>query len=447
MRAAAVELLVALIQNGCVNDGTPDSGGEYRSVETLQEFFGQSGRVFEPHPGRQSVVYRVPGRVPGAPSLMLMGHTDVVPAARHGWDHDPFEGLIDDGFVWGRGAVDMLNVTAAMAAAFRPYLSGELDPLPGDLIYLGVADEEAGGKLGAEWLVENHWDVVACDYQLTEVAYPPIATPDGLAYPVSVAEKGPYWRKLIARGVPGHGSQPYGRENAVIDLGTAIARLAEAPTPVIITDEWRAIVEILGLGPELSAALLDADQLDTAIEAIAAADPEMARIAHALTHLTVSPNVVHGGVKHNVIPEEGHAEIDIRALPGQDETTVDDHLLKVLGSELYDRLQIEPIMDYPAGSSVMEGPLWEAVGDGYEQVAGTRRRFPYLISGTTDARFFRSRGVVAYGAGVFDDRMGTGEFASMFHGHNERVSVDSVGLTTDFLATTVERFGVHSVTG
>ena len=193
--------------------------------------------------------------------------------------------------------------------------------------------------------------------------------------------------------------------------------------------------------------MLDADQLDTAIEAIAAADPEMARIAHALTHLTVSPNVVHGGVKHNVVPEEGHAEIDIRALPGQDETTVDDHLQKVLGSELYDRLQIEPFMDYPAGSSVMEGPLWEAVGDGYEQVAGTRRRFPYLISGTTDARFFRSRGVVAYGAGVFDDRMGTGEFASMFHGHNERVSVDSVGLTTDFLATTVERFGVHSVTG
>ena len=446
MKAEAVDLLVALIQNGCVNDGTPDSGGEYRSVETLQDFFGSPGAVFEPHPGRQSVVYRVPGSVPGAPTLMLMGHTDVVPAARHGWLHDPFEGLIADDFVWGRGAVDMLNVTAAMAAAFRPYLRGDKSPLPGDLVYLGVADEEAGGKLGAQWLVENHWEAVACDYQLTEVAYPPISTPDGPAYPVSVAEKGPYWRKLIARGVPGHGSQPYGRENAVIDLGTAIARLAEAPTPVIITDQWRAIVDILGLGPEFSEALLDADQLDGAIEAIAAADPELARIAHALTHLTVSPNVVHGGVKSNVIAEEGSADIDIRALPGQDETTVDDHFRKVLGSDLYDRLRIEPVMDHAAGSSPMVGPLWEAVGDGYEQVAGTRRRFPYLISGTTDARFFRTRGVVAYGAGVFDDRMGTGEFASMFHGHNERVSVDSVGMTAEFLATTVERFAVHSTT-
>lgn len=447
MTADAVSLLVSLIQNGCVNDGTPDSGGEYRSVETLQDYLGARGEVYEPHPGRQSVVYRVEGSTPGAPTLMLMGHTDVVPASRHGWLHDPFEGLIDDGFVWGRGAVDMLNVTAAMAAAFRPYLHEEKEPLPGDLVYLAVADEEAGGKLGAAWLVEHQWPAVACDFMLTEVAYPPITTASGVAYPVSVSEKGPYWRKLIARGVPGHGSQPHGRENAVVDLGQAIARLAEAPTPVAITDEWRAIVEILEMGPEIAAALLDPDQIDAAIEAIASTDPEMARIAHALTHLTVSPNVVHGGVKSNVIAEEGSADIDIRALPGQDETTVDDHFRKVLGSELYDRLQIEPIMDYPAGSSPVEGPLWEAVGDGYEQVAGTRRRFPYLISGTTDARFFRTRGVVAYGAGVFDDRMGTGEFASMFHGHNERVSVDSVTLTTEFLATAVERFGVHSVAG
>lgn len=445
MREEAVGLLVALIQNGCVNDGTPDSGGEYRSVETLREFFALPGQVFEPHPGRQSVVYRVPGAIAGAPALMLMGHTDVVPASRRGWLHDPFGGHIEDGFVWGRGAVDMLNMTAAMAAVFKPYLTGEKDPLPGDLVYLAVADEEAGGRLGADWLVENHWEAVACEYQLTEVAYPPIPTSDGSAYPVSVAEKGPYWRKLTARGVPGHGSQPYGRENAVIDLGMAIARLAEASTPVEITEEWRAIVEMLGLGPDFSAALLDPDQIDAAIDAIAAADPEMARIAHALTHLTVSPNVVSGGVKSNVIAEEGSADIDIRALPGQDETTVDDHLRKVLGSQLYDRLRIEPIMDYPAGSSPMDGPLWEAVGDGYERVAGTRRRFPYLISGTTDARFFRTRGVVCYGAGLFDDRMGTGEFASMFHGHNERVSVDSVGLTAEFLATVVERFGVRSV--
>lgn len=441
----AVELLVDLIRDGCVNDGTPDSGGEYRAVETLERYLGVGGRVFEPHPGRQSVLYRVPGSTPGAPSLMLMGHTDVVPASRHGWDHDPFSGLIADGFVWGRGAVDMLNLTAAMAVVFKPYLTGEKPPLPGDLLYLAVADEEAGGALGAKWLVDEHWDSVGCDYQLTEIAYPPLASPDGPAFPVTVAEKGAYWRVVTATGIPGHGSQPYGRENAVVDLGRAIARLAEAPTPVVITEEWRAIVEVLGLGPDISTALLDPDAVDGAIDAIAAADPAIARIAHALTHMTVSPNVVHGGVKSNVIAEEGTAEIDIRTLPGQDADSVDEHFRKVLGSELYDKLQLDPVMDHPSTKSPADGPLWEAIGDGYEVVTGTRRRFPSLITGGTDARYFRPRGTVAYGAAVFDDRIGTGEFASMFHGHNERVSVDSVNLTTEFLATTVERFGIRSV--
>lgn len=445
MKDAAIELLVALIQNGCVNDGTPESGGEYRSVETLQAFFGDAGRVYEPRPGRQSVLYRVAGSVPGAPSLMLMGHTDVVPASAHGWDHDPFGGAIADGFVWGRGAVDMLNLTAVMAAVFRPYLTGELDPLPGDLLYLAAADEEGGGTYGAKWLVDNEWEAVACDYQLTEVAYPAIDTADGKAFPVSTGEKGAYWRRMYASGVPGHGSQPYGRENAVIDLGHAISKLADAPTPVDVTDEWRAIVEVLGLGPELSAALVDPDQIDGAIEAIAGADPEMARIAHALTHMTVSPNTVHGGVKANVIPEEGVAEVDIRSLPGQEAPEIDEHLQKVLGSDLYDRLRFEPIQDHPATSSPMEGPLWEAIGDGFEQFGGSRRRFPYRISGGTDARFFRVKGTVAYGAALYDDRMSTGEFASIFHGHNERVSVDSMNLTTDFLAATVERFGVRSI--
>lgn len=446
MKSAAVELLVELIRNECVNDGTPDSGNEHRSVATLQDFFGRGGVVFEPHPGRQSVVYRVKGTSTGAPALMLMGHLDVVPAGEVGWRHPPFGGVIDDGYVWGRGAVDMLNVTAAMAAAFRPYLVGERPPPPGDLVYLGVADEEAGGFLGAQWLLDNDPGAVACDYILTEVAYPPVVTAAGPAYPVAVAEKGPYWRRLIANGEPGHGSQPLGRANAVVDLAKAIVRLAEAPTPVGITDEWRSVVEVIDPGPEIAEALLDPDRVDAAIEAIAASDPLMARIAHALTHLTVSPNVIDGGSKANVIAEDGVAEIDIRALPGQDETTVDDHLQKVLGSDLYDRLQIEPIMDYPAGSSPAAGPLWEALGDGYERVAGTRRRFPYLISGTTDARFFRSRGVTAYGAGMFDDRMSAGEFASIFHGHNERVSEDSVGLSAELYATTIERFGVHSTT-
>src|SRR5512134_585744 len=129
-----VSLLQELIRNRCVNDGSPHSGHEARSVSTLVDFIGTAGEVFEPVPGRQSLVYRVPGFDPEAPSLALAPHLDVVPADPEGWSRDPFAADIEDGFVYGRGAVDMLNVTAAMAAAVRPYLTGEKKPR-GDLLF------------------------------------------------------------------------------------------------------------------------------------------------------------------------------------------------------------------------------------------------------------------------------------------------------------------------
>ena len=182
------ELLQQLIRNSCVNDGTPGSGGEVRSVDTLDAYLGVVGERREPHPGRVSVLYRIPGSG-NAPTLMLMGHTDVVPVNRDGWSVDPFAGERRDGFVWGRGAIDMLNQTAAMAAVFKRFASGE-HRYPGDLVFLAVADEEAGGKLGARWLVEDHWAWVSTDYLLTEIGTPALAGRRGMGIPVTVAEKG-----------------------------------------------------------------------------------------------------------------------------------------------------------------------------------------------------------------------------------------------------------------
>ncbi|MGH8874992.1 MAG: M20/M25/M40 family metallo-hydrolase, partial [Acidimicrobiia bacterium] len=227
MTADVVALLRELIRNACVNDGTSESGHEARSVGSLTDFFGQPGRVVEPAPGRQSVVYRVPGTAPGASRLLLMAHTDVVPANPAGWSVDPFAAEVSDGFVWGRGAVDMLNLTAAMAVVFDDYLRGRRPPLPGDLVFLAVADEEAAGGLGAGHLVEERWEMVAAEYVLSEIAYPAIATRSGLAYPVSVGEKGPYWTRLRAEGTPGHGSQPYGMDNPLIPMAAALTGLFE----------------------------------------------------------------------------------------------------------------------------------------------------------------------------------------------------------------------------
>ncbi|MFQ5948142.1 MAG: M20/M25/M40 family metallo-hydrolase [Acidimicrobiia bacterium] len=435
------ELLVALIRNQCVNDGSAGSGGESRSVETLAAYFGEPGLVFEPHPGRQSVVYRVPGSRPGAPRLMLMGHLDVVPVTPEGWAHDPFEGERADGFIWGRGAVDMLNLTASMAAVFRRYLSGDLKQPPGDLIFLGVADEEAGGLHGAGYLVENHWDDVGCEYLLTEIASPMIPTPLGPRLPVTVAEKGPYWRRIRARGTPGHGSQPYAADNALLPVAEAVTRLSTAPTPVEITPEWRHFVEGLGLPDDRAAALLDPERIDEEVERIAASDPGYARWIHACTHLTISPNRLSAGVKVNVIPDRAAAELDVRALPGQDDGTVDEHLDKVLGPELGDRVEVDPVLSSPASSSPPQGPLWEAIGEALTTVNGSGRPVPTMIPVGTDARFFRKRGTVAYGVGLFDDRADFGNLLAMFHGNDERVTDESLELTAALVATALQRFG------
>lgn len=440
-REEAVDLLVSLIRNRCVNDGSPDSGQEHRSVATLISYFGAEGFVSEPHPGRQSVIYRVPGSVGGAPRLLLVPHLDVVPADGPGWSRDPFAGDRADGYVWGRGAVDMLNLTAAMAAVFKRYLTGEVPPLPGDLIFAAVADEEAGGEYGAKYLVENHYEKVACEYALTEVAAPTFATALGPVLPVTVSEKGPAWRKISATGSPGHGSQPYGTHNALVPVAEAMARLADEPTPVSISDEWRAFVAGLHLDEELAAALLDPDRIDAAIDRLAIDDLPFARWVHACTHLTVTPTRIDAGVKTNVVPEAAEGYLDIRRTPGQDSETVDDHLRKVLGPALYEEIEIEPVMEYAANSSEAGGPLWEAIGDAAHDLTGSSALVPAMVPVTTDGRFFRERGAVVYGVGLFDDAAVFGEMLSMFHGDDERVSEVSVDRTTQMIEATLARFG------
>ncbi|MEN8041962.1 MAG: M20/M25/M40 family metallo-hydrolase, partial [Actinomycetota bacterium] len=172
----AVDLLVEFITNACVNTGDPTSGNELRSVRTVQSFLGEQGTVIEPIEGRASVVYRIKGTDPDAPVLLMIPHLDVVPANAAEWSEDPFGAVRKDGFVWGRGTVDMLNITAAMVVVYRWLRDGILPAPTGDIILACVADEEAGGTWGAKHLVNEHWDLVACDYVLTEVAGPTLGT-------------------------------------------------------------------------------------------------------------------------------------------------------------------------------------------------------------------------------------------------------------------------------
>jgi acetylornithine deacetylase/succinyl-diaminopimelate desuccinylase-like protein len=429
LTAETTELLQAMIRNACVNDGAPDSGEEVRNSDLLTSFLEGPGLELthhEPLPGRRSVLGRIEGSDPTAPTLLLMGHTDVVPVSPDEWREDPFGGELIDGEVWGRGAIDMLNLTSSMAVAFRHLAQSDFTPR-GSLLYLGVADEEAGGTWGAGWLTEHVWDEVGADYVLTESGGIPTDTPTGRRIVLMSGEKGVGWRRLTVYGTPGHGSMPYGADNALITTAEVVRRLTTfTPTPQL-NDHWRAYVDAMGLDDDGRAALLDPGRLR---DALASMDQRIARYCHAVTHTTFSPNVIHGGTKTNVIPDRVELEVDIRTLPGQTDEDVDALLTEALG-DLADRVDVAPAVPSRAASSSTTGtPLWEILRARAEATHPGSEVLPWMLVGGTDAAFFRERGAVAYGAGLFSDKASLAEFQSRFHGHDERIDVESLGLST-----------------
>ena len=425
---ATTELLQALIRNECVNDGTPDSGNEVRNADLLQTYLEGAGldvERFDSRPGRTSIVARIEGTDPSAPTLCLMGHTDVVPVNRDGWSRDPFGGEVVDGEVWGRGAIDMLNVTASMAVAVRQLASEGFKPR-GTLVYFGVADEEAGGRWGAEYMCDEHWDAVGADYVLTELGGWSNVGHDGTrSIVVNVAEKGIAWRRLRVAGSPGHGSMPYGADNALITAAEIVRRLAAFRTRPNLDDLWEAQVNRLDLPAELREALLDPDRV---LDAIATMPPAAARIAHACSHTTISPNVIHGGQKTNTIPDVIDIDVDMRTVPGDSAEVVDGYLAEALG-DLADRVEISELQSGDATRSAIGNPLWDALRTSAQVAYPGAELSPGLITGGTDARFFRDRGAIAYGAGLFSDGVTMESFGQRFHGNDERIDVESLGLS------------------
>ena len=322
---ATVELLQVLIRNRCVNDGTETSGEEVRNADVLQQVIaGPDVDVdrYEAAPGRVSIVGRIAGSDPDAPSLCLMGHTDVVPVNESGWSEDPFGGDIIDGpdgpEVWGRGAVDMLNLTASMAVTFRSLADSGFRP-SGDLIFFGVADEEAGSAYGARWMADHHRDAIKADYVLTESGGLHSGPAEAPFVGINIAEKGVAWRRLRVTGTPGHGSAPFRRDNALVKAAGVIQRLHDYRPAPRFHELWGQKVEALGLPDDMRAALLDPSAIDELLDTFPSA--AAASHFHACTHTTFSPNLVDGSesgggrMKVNVIPDTVVIDVDIDQPP------------------------------------------------------------------------------------------------------------------------------------
>jgi acetylornithine deacetylase/succinyl-diaminopimelate desuccinylase-like protein len=423
----ATDLLRDLIRNQCVNDGRVESAQETKSVDLLGNYLEGAGldlERYEPQPGRTSLVTRIEGTDPTAPSLLLMGHTDVVPVNPEGWSRDPFGAEIVDGFVWGRGAVDMLNETATMAVALRRLADSGFTPR-GTLIYLAVADEEALGTWGAKWLVEHERDAVYADYVLTESGGFQIPTVEGPRLPVMADEKGTHWSKVTVHGTPGHASQPFRTDNAVVVAAEVVRRLSEYEPPAQIGDTWRRFVEGMHYPPDFRDALLKGDELTEFARTLPLG---LSRVVYSCTHMTFAPTVIHGGTKTNVIPDKVELQVDIRTLPGETAEDVHYHLRKALG-DLYEAVEIQG-NDDPSTASPIDTPLWDALSRVSGRLVEGSALVPFVMVGGTDNRFFRRAGSVGYGFSLFSQRLTFEDYATMFHGNDERIDQESLALTT-----------------
>ncbi len=426
------ELLQTLIRNACVNDGTPESGRESRSADVLASYLEGSGLDldrYEAIPGRSNLVARIEGSDPSAPSLLLMGHTDVVPVTPENWRHEPFGGELIDGEVWGRGAVDMLNETASMAVAFRRLANAGFAPR-GTLIYLAVADEEALGTYGAEWMLQHEADAVKADYVITESGgfAMPLPSAGGPKLPVMVGEKGAFWARIVVRGTPGHGSMPLRTDNALVKAARIVERLASHRPETHIEGIWRQFVESVKLPDEMTRLLLDPDSLNAFCESDGT-DLGLARMVHAATHTTIAPTIGHGGVKTNVIPDRVELQVDIRTMPGQTDADIMGMLTDAIGPDLIGDVSITTSTSNEASASDMRTPLWDSLARVSGALVPDAETVPFLLVGATDARFFRRAGSVAYGYGLFSDRIDFREFGTMFHGNDERIDQESLRLS------------------
>lgn len=420
------EVLSALIRNACVNDGDLSSGGERRNAEVIEAVLPRgSCELVHPDglPERASIVARLEGTDPEAPTLLLLGHTDVVPVNPDGWAQDPFGGDVIDGEVWGRGAVDMLNQTAAMAVAFAE-LASRTSRLRGTLIYAAVADEETGGDHGVMHLLEHRPELLRCDAVLTEAGGTVVDTAGGPVIGVAVGEKGMAPTRIVVRGRSAHASTPRAGDNALITAAEVVRRLDIARPATVIGDDWRDWVSETVDSEALRARLLDVDHLwDDLVDL-----PDEHRVlAHACTHTTYAPTEVAGGLKDNIIPDAVTLGLDVRVVPG--ETTADvERFLTDLLADLPVSITITHRTE-PSRSS-RDTDLWATLERAVRRGHPGGRVAPTLFTGATDGRHLRALGVPAFGFGVLSGALDPATYWSRFHGDDERIDLESLRLST-----------------
>jgi acetylornithine deacetylase/succinyl-diaminopimelate desuccinylase-like protein len=435
-RAVGREAATLLSQYVAINTTNPP-GNELLTARWLKAVLARDGieaQVFEPQAGKANLYARLKGDGSARP-LILLNHMDVVLASPEYWTVAPFSGAVQDGYVWGRGALDMKGEAIAQLMTLLTLKRAGV-PLKRDVIFLATADEEIGGGVGAGWFVEHHRDDVQdAEFLLNEGGT--IRTdPSGRIeyYGVGTTEKSPFWLNLTARGTAGHGSRPT-PDNPVHRLVRALSRIAAYQTPLVVTPAVERYFRDL--------ATIETDQgRRAALADVRAALRDSAAVRfltgdltyNALLRNTISITGLQGSDKTNVIPPVARAALDVRLLPGQDPQAFLADVVRIVGDSAVEITPQGP--NWPATESPTETELFRAI------VAAARERTPDALittpplTGFTDSHYFRRLGIVSYGLSPFP--LSQAESRGV-HGNNERVSLDDLVFGVHFLYDVVAR--------
>jgi acetylornithine deacetylase/succinyl-diaminopimelate desuccinylase-like protein len=429
-----VDLLQALIRFDTTNP--PGNEGECIAfIRDLLEDAGFETANYARVEARPNLITRLPGRG-AAPPLLLYGHVDVVTTVNQKWTHPPFEARVVDGYVWGRGALDMKSGVAMMLAALLRVKQEGFKPA-GDIVFAAYCDEENLGDYGARFLVEEHPEQFeGVRYALSEFGGMTLYMAGRRFYPIQISEKQVCWMKAIIRGIPGHGSRPI-RGGAMADLAKMLHGLEHKRMPIHITPAARRMIEAIASQLPFPARIIFRQLLRPSLvdHVLGLLGPAGGNLELLLRN-TVSPTIVQGGVKINVIPSKIELQLDGRLLPGFAPQDMLAELREIVGEDVeieiirHDPMTAEPDLGL---FDLLAGVLQEADPQGVP--------IPMLLPAVTDARYFSQLGIQTYGftpmkfAENFD-------FFSLAHGENERIPVEAVTFGTEAIYQVLRRYGM-----
>jgi acetylornithine deacetylase/succinyl-diaminopimelate desuccinylase-like protein len=422
--AEVVGLASDLIRIDTTNTGDPETVvGERVAAEyvagKLSEVGFDTTYVESGHRKRGNVFVRLGGADPGRGALLVHGHLDVVPADAAEWSVHPFSGAVQDGYVWGRGAVDMKDMVAMMLAVARRFKREGITPSR-DIIFAFLADEEAGGSYGAQWLVDNRPELFeGATEAVSEVGGFSITLKDDVrAYLIQTAEKGIRWLTLRVRGTAGHGSMIH-RDNAVSKLAAAVSRLGAHRFPLVMSPSVR---EFLDGVTEITGLEFPDDDIEGAVGKLGG----LARMIGATLRDTANPTMFNAGYKANVIPSVAEATVDCRVLPGR-EAAFERELDEILGPDVE-----REWINLPSVQTTFDGALVDTMTAALTHEDPGAKVLPYMLSGGTDAKSFHKLGMRCFGFAPL--RLPAElDFSALFHGVDERVPTDALEFGTRVL--------------